>query len=120
MTKLKLGTPRDFFKREPRIGLKLDVDQAATLAYRCDADATLIPIWDTPPADPKAPGVSPLRLHVILVHRVRKLIIWEDVEVLPGTTATDQPEITAAMAEAAVGPLMDRFMAAWRLAGERG
>jgi len=121
MEKLAVRTPLDLFKRDARLGLRLDLARAAALAGRCDADALLVPVWDTPPADPVSPGAAPLRLHVMLVHQVRRQIIWEDAQVLPREAgASPAPAITAAAVETAAAPLLTRFIAAWRLAGDRG
>lgn len=120
MAKLELRTARDLFKREPNRGLRLDTDRAAALADRCGADAVLVPIWDTPPVEPGTAGPALVRLHVMLVHQVRKQIIWEDAETLKKGPPLETEAVTTAAAESAARPLIDRFMTAWRLAGERG
>jgi hypothetical protein len=121
MTKLQLKTPRDLFIREPQIGLKIDVGKAATLARRAGADAALVPIWDTPPRDAQATGTPPLRLHVVLIVRDRKQIVWED-GALVSADAASAPGGTAvaAAADQAAKTLAQRFALLWQQAGERG
>jgi hypothetical protein len=122
MAKLQLRTPRDLFTREPGIGLRLDVERASRLASEAGADSLLVPIWDSVPAVKKAPGETAapsLRMRVMLVYRVRKQIIWEDTQLartplLPGVGGL------AATADGVAGPLIERFIGQWRIAGERG
>jgi hypothetical protein len=121
MAKMELKSVRDLFTRDPRIGLKLDVDKAASLAHRSGADAALIPIWDTPPRSAQATGPAPLRLHVILVLRGRKQIVWEDGALVKAeSAATAGSEATAAAADQAAKTLAERFAMLWQQAGESG
>lgn len=121
MSKMELKTVRDLFTRDPRIGLKLDVDKAASLARRSGADAVLIPIWDTPPRSAQSTGPAPLRLHVILVLRGRKQIVWEDGALVKADTAAAAgSEATAAAADQAAKTLAERFAMLWQQAGESG
>jgi hypothetical protein len=121
MAKMELQTPRDLFTREPRIGLKLDLEKAASLARRSGADAVLVPIWDTPPRASQATGAPPLRLHVLLVLRGRKQIIWEDgALVSPDVATAAGASATSAAADQAAKTLAERFAMLWQQAGERG
>jgi hypothetical protein len=120
MTKLQLKTPRDLFTREPKVGLKIDLDKAASLANRAGADAALVPIWDTPPRAESATGPSPLRLHVILILRGRKAIIWEDDALVSADLASAAgASAIAAAADEAAKTLAQRFALLWQKAGER-
>jgi hypothetical protein len=121
MAKMELKTVRDLFTRDPRIGLKLEVDKAASLARRSGADAALVPIWDTPPRSAQTAGPAPLRLHVLLVLRGRKQIVWEDGALVKADAAAAAgSEATAAAADQAAKTLAERFAMLWQQAGERG
>jgi hypothetical protein len=122
MAKLELRTPRDLFKRGSGAGLKLDVGKASRLARGAGADSLLIPIWDSaPPSGKAAQGETPstLRMHVMLVYRPRGQIIWEDSQ-LVGTPPEPGAGGVAAVADRVAAPLVRRFVAQWRTAGERG
>jgi hypothetical protein len=121
MEKMELKTPRDLFAREARIGLKIDIDKAASLARRSGADAALVPIWDTPPRGGQATGPAPLRLHVMLVLRGRKQIVWEDGALVKADAAAAAgSNAIAAAADQAAKTLAERFAMLWQQAGERG
>lgn len=120
MEKLELRTPMDLFKRDARSGPRLDLERAAALASRCGADAVLVALWDTPPAERSDARRPRPRLHLILVHEVRRQVIWEDARFLARGKGAAAPTISAAEITATANPLVERFVAAWRLAGDRG